>query len=352
MPSIKRGTRITNVSSASRQHAILVADHPAPNVDIEAAVLGAVQGRLVVAQSGSEAELVALAPEADAIMTCFAQVPSSVVLAAPRLQVIGRYGVGVDNIAVSTATERGVIVANVPAYCVDEVAEHAVALLLSLARRITRYNNALRTGNWTLATGMPIHRLAGQSLGIIGFGRIGRAVAARGQALGLQILAYDPRAADEAFASMNVRRATLDKLLSESDFVSLHTPLTSETHHLIDWSRLNKMKPNAVVINTSRGGVIDLVALERALRSGVIAGAGLDVFEPERLAQDHPLLSLESVIATPHVAFYSEESIGELQRLAAENVAAVLAGMLPRSVVNPTVLQLPRWAELINEARS
>jgi D-3-phosphoglycerate dehydrogenase len=149
-----------------------------------------------------------------------------------------------------------------------------------------------------------------------------------------------------------VQRATLDQLLSESDFISLHTPLTPETHHLIDWRRLNKMKPSAIVINTSRGGVIDLAALERALKAGVIAGAGLDVFEPERLAQDHPLLSLESVIATPHVGFYSEESIGDLQRLAAENVAAVLEGRLPTSVVNPAVLQLARWADLANGANS
>jgi D-3-phosphoglycerate dehydrogenase len=340
------------VRSSARTYAILITDHPAPDVDIEAAVLGAVSGRLMVAESGTEAELLGLAPEADAIMTCFAQVPSSVVLAAPRLQVIGRYGVGVDNIAVNTASERGVIVANVPAYCVDEVAEHAIALLLALARRITRYHKAVRSGNWALATGMPIHRLAGQSLGVIGFGRIGRAVAARAHALGLQVLAYDPRAADEAFTSHRVRRATLDQLLSESDFVSLHTPLTPETHHLIDWARLSKMKPTSMMINTSRGGVIDLVALERALASGVIAGAGLDVFEPERLAQDHPLLSLESVIVTPHVAFYSEESIGDLQRLAAENVAAVLGGRMPTSVVNPAVLQLPRWAELVNESNS
>lgn len=330
-----------------RTYGILITDHPAPGVDIEAAVLAGVNGRLMVAQSGTEAELLALAPGADAIMTCFAQVPSSVVQAAPHLQVIGRYGVGVDNIAVSTASELGVIVANVPAYCVDEVAEHAIALLLALARHITRYDRAVRSGNWALATGMPIHRLAGQTLGIIGFGRIGHAMASRGRALGLRVLAFDPRASDETFTSQMVQPAELDQLLSESDFISLHTPLTPETQHLIDWHRLNQMKPSAVVINASRGGVIDLVALERALKTGVIAGAGLDVFEPERLPQDHPLLSLDSVVATPHVAFYSEESIGDLQRLAAENVAAVLGGRLPASVVNPSVLQLARWEQLI-----
>ena len=332
--------------TSAEPYSILITDHPAANVDIETAVLRAARGRLTIARSGTESELLALAPEADAIMTCFAHVPPSVVLGAPRLQVIGRYGVGTDNIAVDAATERGVIVANVPAYCVDEVAEHAIALLLALARRIASYDRAVRAGDWALTTGKPIHRLAGQSLGVVGFGRIGRTVAARGHALGLHVLGYDPRAADGAFSSLNVKRVTLGELLSASDFISLHTPLTKDTHHLINWDRLKMMKSTAVVINTSRGAVIDLVALERALRSGVIAGAGLDVFEPERLAQGHPLLSLESVILTPHVAFYSEESIGDLQRLAAENVAAVLGGRLPASVVNPQVLQLPRWAGL------
>lgn len=337
------------MSVRGKTYSILITDHPDVNADIERAVLEAVGGRVTVAPSGAEAELLERAPEADAIMTCFAQVPPSVVLAAPRLQVIGRYGVGTDNIAVETATERGVIVANVPAYCVDEVADHAIALLLALARRITRYDSAVRNGDWALTTGKPIHRLAGQSLGIIGFGRIGRAVAARGHAFGLHVLGYDPRAADSEFSSHNVRRVTLEELLSASDFISLHTPLTKDTHHLINQDRLKLMKSSAFVVNTSRGAVVDLVALEQALRSGVIAGAGLDVFEPERLEQDHALLSLESVIATPHVAFYSEESIGDLQRLAAENVAAVLGGRRPASVVNPDVLHLPRWAGLLHE---
>ena len=340
------------MTSSANINTILITDHPAPNVDIEGDVLSRIGGRLLVAESGTEGELLRLAPEADAIMTCFARVSSDVVLAATRLQVIGRYGVGVDNIAVKTASERGVIVANVPSYCVDEVAEHTIALLFALARRITRYNTAVRSGNWALATGMPIHRLVGKSLGIIGFGRIGRAVAERGRALGLRVMAFDPRAPDRAFTSRTVERSNLDDLLSEADIVSLHTPLTPETHYLIDSKRLGQMKPTAILINTSRGGVIDLEALERALKSGVIAGAGLDVFEPETLAQDHPILSFDSVIATPHVAFYSEESIGHLQRLAAENVAAVFDGRLPASIVNPDVLDLPQWARRMHTSAS
>jgi D-3-phosphoglycerate dehydrogenase len=322
---------------------VLVTDHPAPTTDVEAAVLAAVDARLVVSATGAEDDLVRLAPEADAILTCFAQVTPAVIRAAPKLQVVGRYGVGVDNIAVETATDLGVVVANVPVYCVDEVAEHVLALYLSLARRITRYDRQIRIGNWSIETGMPIHRITGSTLGIVGFGRIGRAVAERALGLGIRVLAYDPMLDPQASTPPGVTVVDLDTLLGRADAVTLHTPLTPETHHLINEQRLTLMKPGAFLLNASRGGVIDLDALEAALRVGTIAGAGLDVFEPERLPEGHPLLQLESVVATPHVAFYSEESISDLERLAAGNVAVVLAGGLPQTAVNPSVLELERW---------
>lgn len=322
---------------------VLVTDHPAPATDVEEAVLAAVDARLLISETGSEDDLVRLAPEADAILTCFAQVTPAVIRAAPKVQVVGRYGVGVDNIAVETATGLGVVVTNVPVYCVDEVAEHVLAMYLALARRITRYDRQIRLGNWSIETGMPIHRIAGSVLGIVGFGRIGRAVADRARGLGMQVLAYDPvldsKVGDPAGATM----VDLETLLARADAVTLHTPLTPETYHLIDERRLGLMKPSAFLLNASRGGVIDLDALEAALLAGVLAGAGLDVFEPERLAEGHPLLQLESVVATPHVAFYSEESINDLERLAAHNVATVLSGGLPDSIVNPSVLGLDRW---------
>ncbi len=334
------------MSSSGRELIVLATDHPAPGVEIEKEVLARVAARLVVAKTGAEEELLNLAPEAEAILTCFARVTPDVVRAATRLRVIGRYGVGVDNIAVETATERDVIVANVPAYCVDEVAEHALALLFTLARRINRYDRAVRVGNWELSTGMPLHRLRGKSLGIVGLGRIGRALAVRGKALGMKVLAVGHAGASAGQEDGEIQWVGLDELFSSADFISIHTPLTAQTTLLVDARRIALMKSTAILINTSRGGVVDLVALESALRSGAIAGAGLDVFDPERLPLGHPLLALDNFVATPHVAFYSEESIGELEALAAANVADVLSGYAPPSVVNPEVLQRPRWVGL------
>ena len=325
---------------------VLVTDHTWPSVAPEAEVLRRVGARLVVAETGEESELLALVPEADAVLTCFARVSAPVVRAGERLQVIGRYGIGVDNIAVEEATTLGIPVTNVPAYCLDEVAEHAVALLLALARGVNVYDRAVRDGDWALATGAPLHRVAGRTLAIVGFGKIGQAVARRAAGIGLRVLAVDRMARRTAVEAFGAEPADLDEALAHADFVSLHCPLTDETRGLIDESRLRRMKPTAFLVNTARGGLVDHTALLRALREGWIAGAGLDVFDPEPLEPGHPLLRQPNLIATPHVAFYSEESLVELEVLAAENVAAVLDGRMPASVVNPEVLELDRWQHL------
>ena len=259
-------------------------------------------------------------------------------------QVLGR--IGVDNIAVEEATRLGIPVTNVPAYCLDEVAEHALALLLAGARKLLRYDRALRADDWSLGTGMPVYRVAGRTLAIIGFGKIGRALARKAAALGLQLLAHDPGVADGEIRAAGVEPVSLDEALARADFVSLHTPLTEGTRHLLNAERLGRMKATAFVINTARGALIDQEALLQALREGRLAGAGLDVFVPEQLPAGHPLLSMPNVIATPHTAFYSEESVLELERLAAQNVADILSGRRPRDVVNPEVLALERWAHL------
>lgn len=317
-------------------YTVLVTDHPAPTTDIEAAVLASIDARLVLAQTGTEEELLSLVPDADAILTCFKLVTPAVVRSGGRLRVIGRYGVGVDNIAVDVAHERGVVVTNVPVYCVDEVAEHAIALLMTLARRTTSYDASVRAGEWNIAVGMPIHRIAGSVLGVVGFGHIGKAVAQRGRALGMRMLVADTLARAEDVSAADADLVDLDELLSRSDAVSVHVPLTQETHHLFDARRLAMMKSSAFLINCARGAVIDLDALAAGLSDGRPAGAGLDVFEPERLPVDHPLIRMGNVVLTPHVAFYSEESIAELQRLASENVVAVLSGQGTASVVGAT----------------
>ena len=327
-------------------HVVLVTDYTWPSTEPEAAVLARVGARLLVAETGEEDELLELAPRADAILTCFKRVSSAVVRAAPRLQVIGRYGIGVDNIAVAEATRLGIPVTNVPAYCVDEVAEHVLALVLAHERSICRFDAAVRNGDWSLAGGLPIRRVAGRVLGIVGFGRIGQALARKARGLDLELVVHDPTVEPSALAVAGARHVSLADLAATADIVSIHAPLTPETDGLIGADFLARMKPDAFLVNAARGAIVDKDALTCALLEGRIAGAGLDVFVPERLPPDDPLLSAPGVLVTPHVAFYSEQAVLELEVRAAENVAAILAGRRPASIVNPEVLDLPRWADL------
>jgi len=325
---------------------VLVTDYTWASTEPEAAVLAQADAELILAETGAEEELLALVPDADAILTCFQKVTADVVRAGTKLQVIGRYGIGVDNIAVDEATRRGIPVTNVPAYCLDEVAEHALAFVLAFARRLHIYNPAVREGDWSLARGAPMYRVAGRTLGILGYGKIGRSLAHKAQGLGLRILAYAPTQTAEAVRSTGAEPVGLDELARESDFLSVHLPLTAETRGLVGEEILRAMKPTAFVVNTARGGIVDQDALLRALTDGWIAGAAVDVFEPEHLPADHPLLAQPNLIATPHVAFYSEESVHDLEVLAAENVAAILTGRRPRWLVNPEVLDRPHWSHL------
>ena len=309
------------------EHRVLVTDYTWADTSIERGVLAEVGAEVVEAPTGDEAELVGLVSDCDAILTCFAQVTPAVVRAGPRLRVIGRYGIGTDNIAVDVATERGIPVTNVPEYCSDEVAEHVLAMILSLVRGLHRYDRAIREGDWSLTTGLPTRRIAGSTLGIVGHGPIGRALERRARGVGMKVLVHTRSGG-----------TPLRELAARSDVVSLHVPATPQTEGLVDAAFLRAMQPTAYLINCARGAVVDQRALAAALRDGVIAGAGLDVFVPERLPPDHPLLALDNVVATPHTAFYSEESIADLARLAARNVADVLAGRRPGAIVNPEVL--------------
>ena len=257
---------------------VLVTDYTWPSTAPEAEVLAQVGARLLHAESGSEEELLRLAPQADAILTCFNLLSAQVIRAAERLQVISRYGIGLDNIAVEEATRLGIPVTNVPAYCLDEVAEHALALLLACARKIVPYDRALQAGDWSLQTGMPVYRLAGRTLALIGFGKIGRTLARKAAALNLRLLAHDPWVPAAEIRAAGVEPVSLDEALARADFLSLHTPLTEDTQHLLNAERLRRMKSTAFVINTARGALIDQPALLQALREGWVAGAALDVF--------------------------------------------------------------------------
>jgi D-3-phosphoglycerate dehydrogenase len=327
---------------------VLVTDYTWPTTEPEARVLEAVGAELLIAKSGEEEELVDLVRHADGILTCFKQVTANVIRAGAnaRLQVIGRYGIGVDNIDIEEATKHGIPVTNVPAYCLDEVTEHCLAFMLASARSICTYNTAVREGDWNLPTGTPIYRVRGKTLGILGFGKIGSTLAAKASGFGLRIIAYDPFEEQITADPSGIESVSLEELLTQSDYVSIHAPLIPQTRGLINEERLRLMKPSAFLINAARGAIIDMDALALALKENWIAGAALDVFEPERLPVDHPLLSCPTLIATPHVAFYSEESVVDLEVLAAENVAAILTGKHPASIVNPEVLKLDRWSHL------
>ena len=317
---------------------VLVTDHAWPSLEIEAAILSTVDAELLVAQQGNEDELVLLAPEVDAILTCWRPVTEAVLDRATRCITVSRYGVGLDNIAVEHATRLGMIVTNVPDFCLEEVSDHALALLLGCARRIGLFARATRAGRWNLDEGRPMIRLRGQTLGLIGFGNIARTLVPKAQGLGLKIIAYSPRIDRAACKELGVEACGWGDLLERADFVSVHVPLTNETRHMIDAVALGRMRPTAYLINTSRGPVVDERALHDALVEGSLAGAGLDVLAEEPPPPDHPLLALDNVLATPHAAFYSDTAIEELERGAAGNAAAVLGGELPKNVVNPQVL--------------
>ena len=317
---------------------VLITDYAWPNLEIERAILAEVGAEIVVAPNGAAEEIIALAPDVDAILTCWKQVPAAALDVATRCRIVSRYGIGLDNIPVAHATELGMVVTNVPDFCLDEVAEHTLALLFACGRRIVPQVEATRQGVWnqSQARGMP--RLRGQTLGLVGYGNIAQAVAAQARALGLQIIAYTPRLAVDALAPWGKATNDLGELLGAADYVSLHLPLTPATRGLVDAAAFAQMKPTAYLINTSRGAMIDEAALLAALESGQIAGAALDVMSSEPPPPDHPLLHHPRVIATPHVAFYSEAAIVDLATKAARHVAQALRGEMPSRVVNPAVL--------------
>ena len=296
----------------------------------EVRVLEAIGANVVQAQSTAREHLVPLLVSADAVLVSRARIDADLLAGAPRLKIIARYGVGVDNVDVDAASAQGVWVTNVPDYCTDEVAEHTLTLALSLLRRVGTLSRAVGQGRWRSSDAMPMERFARSTTGLVGLGRIARGVATRARALGFQVLAFDPYVQDAG----DILLVSLDDLLARSDVMCLHAPLTPSTHHLIGERELARMKSTAYLVNTSRGGLVDELALARALQSGGIAGAALDVLEVEPPPADHPLLALDGVILTPHVAFYSEEAVVERQRKAAEDVRRVLQGEAPLYAVN------------------
>jgi D-3-phosphoglycerate dehydrogenase / 2-oxoglutarate reductase len=317
---------------------VLVTDHVFGSLEPERSVLEPLGVELALAPSQDERELADLAHQAAGMLVCYAQVPESVVQAAADggCRVIARYGIGYDNVDVGAATRAGIVVTNVPDYCLDEVADHTMALLLAVARGVFQAALGVREGRWELPQ-ESVHRLRGRRLALLGMGGIGRRVAARADAFGLEVVGYDPYLERWDFDSV-ARAETIEDAVAEADFVSLHVPLTPENHHLIDDGMLWAMTRSPVLLNTARGGLVDLEAVTRALDDGRLGAAALDVVEDEPLPEDHSLRRHPRALVTPHAAFYSVEAQEELQRRAAQEVARALNGEPPDRPVNPEVL--------------
>ena len=320
---------------------VLITDYAWSSIEPERQVLAEIGTKLIVAATGDEEELLRHAQNVEGILTCWKPVRECVIAKAKNCKIIARYGIGLDNIDVKAATENGIIVTNVPAYCVDEVSDHAMALLLACARNIPIYNTAVKTGTWDQNIGHQMYRLRGKAIGIIGFGRIAKTLIPKVLALGLNVNVYSPRTPPEMIKQYNADKVMFDELLKTSDFITIHAPLTPETRHMFSHDAFRTMKRTAFLINAARGGIVDSTALTEALKTGEIAGAGLDVLETEPPDFDEMLLHLDNVIITPHAAFISEESIHELEITAATSVLQVLTGKLPNTIVNPYVLERP-----------
>jgi D-3-phosphoglycerate dehydrogenase / 2-oxoglutarate reductase len=313
-----------------------VTDHVFSDLSVERALLEPLGVKLELASATDEATLIDLAGGASALLVCYAPVQRPVIETAAKagVKVIARYGIGYDNIDVEAATEYGIVVTNVPDYCLDEVADQTILLLLAVARSLLPALDTVRSGEWSFPRG--VHRVQGRRLALLGMGRVGRKVADRALAFGLEVIVHDPflQSVDPPVQ----RAVTLEEALAEADFVSLHAPLGPDTQHLICDETIAWMHRAPVLINTSRGGLVDLDAVVGALDDGRLSGVGLDVTEPEPLPARHPLRTHPKALVTAHMAFYSVEAERELQRRAAEEVARGLRGEPPRCPVNPQVL--------------
>ena len=305
---------------------IVVTDSPFPNLDPAKAALARLNPEIVQAKSGSQEDILAAARDADGILVTYAQLTGELLRQLNKVKAIGRFGIGVDNIDLKAAGELGIQVNYVPDYCFDEVSDQAMAMLVAMARKVVLANALVQAGRWEMPALVPMRRLRGQVVGLVGFGNIPRIMTPKAQAFGFEVIAFDPYAPDELFEKHNVRAVTMDELLAESDFVSVHAPLTPETRGLLNADAFQKMKNTAVVVNTARGPLINEADLIAALDAGEIGGAALDVVETEPLPAGSPLIGRDNVILAPHTAFYSVEALEELQTKAASDVARVLSG--------------------------
>lgn len=312
---------------------VIVADCDHPSIDIEQGVLGDTCGTLRWLACRTEDELIARCGEAEGLLIQYAPMTRRVLEQLPRCRIVARYGVGVDTIDLQAAADRKIIVSNVPDYGTNEVSDHALGLMLCLTRKLAYASSLVKGGQWDFRLLQPVRRHQVQTVGIIGVGRIGGAMARKTHALGMRVLGCDPYLSADQVPPF-VTLVSLPELLAQSDVVSVHCPLTDETRNLIDDAALARMKPTAYLINTARGSIVDETALERRLSAGRLAGAALDVLAREPGTPDHPLFRHDNFLCTPHMAWHSDEAAQELKRKAAEEVRRVLRGEPPLYQVN------------------
>lgn len=314
---------------------VVITDCDHGSIEEEKEVLFQIGAELVLAQVKEEKELIQACEDADGVINQYSILNRRVLKSLKKCKVISRYGVGVDSIDLDAATDLGIIVTNVADYCIDEVANQTIALLLVLIRKISFFDKKVKSGHWDFRLGSSIYRTRGKTLGLIGCGKIGQEVGKRISSFGIDVIAFDPYI-DKPPETIKLK--SFEDVLKYSDFISIHCPLNDSTFHLIGEREFKIMEKKPIIINTSRGSIIDEKALIKALEEGIISGAGLDVLEKEPPDPENPLLRMENVVLTPHVGFYSVESIRELKRRTAENVSNVLKGICPNSVVNREVI--------------
>ncbi len=313
---------------------VVICDYYYESLAQEREILSGIGAEVLDYHCTTEEEVIAVAKDCDALICQFAPITKRVIQALKRCKVIVRYAIGVDNIDLKAAEEQGIVICNVPDYSIDEVSNHAIALLLDCVKKLTFLAGQVRQGLTGYGTVKPLFRMEGRTLGLMGFGRIPRMVARKMAGFGVRMIAFDPMMDYAAARELRVTSVGFQRLLEESDYLSVHCPLTDETRHLFDRGAFERMKPSAIFINTARGGIVKEKDLIWALENHEIAMAGLDVTEIEPIPKEHPLLQMDCALVTPHVAWYSEEAVLDLQRKAAEEVAGVLQGKPPRHPVN------------------
>ena len=308
---------------------IAVTDSVFPTLDPARAALKRLEPEIRVAKSTSAADILAVARDADGVLVTYAKLPGEMLRQFERCKVIGRFGLGVDNIDIKAAAALGIVVTFVPDYCLQEVSDHTMALILALARKVPFSNALVQVGRWEMPAVVPIRRLEGQILGLVGLGNIPRRVAPKAMAFGMKVIAHDPYVSAASAHELGVELVSFERLLEISDHVSAHAPLTPQTRGLFNAAAFGKMKKGAFLVNTARGPLVDEAALIAALDSGQLGGAALDVVATEPLPKDSPLLGRANLILTPHTAFYSVDALDELQTKCASDVARVLSGEQP-----------------------